>query len=93
MGHIPKACRLVIHGRVQGVYYRASMREEAQRLGVAGQVRNETNGTVTARVEGQAADVDQLIAWARRGPDRARVERVEVEDCPPQGFRDFEVVR
>ena len=83
--------RLVIHGRVQGVYFRDSMRREAQRLGVSGWVRNRSDGTVEAAVQGEPADVDAIARWARRGPERALVERVEIE---PHGgsYSSFEVI-
>jgi len=82
---------LVIHGRVQGVFFRDSMRREAQRLGIAGWVRNRSDGTVEAAVQGESADVDAIVRWARRGPDRAQVERVEIE--PHDGsYSNFEVI-
>ena len=86
-----KTLHLVIHGRVQGVYFRDSMRREAQRLGVAGWVRNRSDGTVEAAVQGQPADVDALVRWAHHGPPHARVERVEVG--PQEGsYGSFEVI-
>jgi len=82
---------LVIHGRVQGVFFRDSMRREAQRLGIAGWVRNRSDGTVESAVQGESADVDAIVRWARRGPDRAQVERVEIE--PHDGsYSNFEVI-
>ncbi len=86
-----KTLRLVIHGRVQGVFFRDSMRREAQRLGVAGWVRNRVDGSVEAAVHGEPADVDAIVRWARRGPERAQVERVEIE--PENGsYTSFEVI-
>ncbi|MBI5659817.1 MAG: acylphosphatase [Nitrosomonadales bacterium] len=70
---------LVIRGRVQGVFFRDSMRREAQRLGVAGWVRNRSDGAVEAVVQGEAAAVDAIVRWSRHGPDLARVERVDIE--------------
>ena len=82
--------RLEISGRVQGVGFRYSMREEAARRGVRGWVRNRRDGTVEAWVQGDDAAVEQAIAWARRGPASARVERVDVDDVPPDpALRDF----
>jgi acylphosphatase len=83
------ARRLVIRGRVQGVWFRESMRIEAQRLGVAGWVRNRPDGTVEAVVAGPAEALDALIAWARRGPEAAEVQRVEVEEADGK-FEGFE---
>jgi acylphosphatase len=88
-----KAVRLRVHGRVQGVFFRDSMRAEAQRLGVGGWVRNDPDGTVEALVSGEPGAVDGLVAWAHAGPDGARVERIEATDESPPGDgpRGFEV--
>lgn len=86
-----KTLRLVIHGLVQGVYFRDSMRREAQNLAVAGWVRNRSDGTVEAAVQGEPASVDAIVRWVRRGPERAQVERVEIE--PHEGgYTGFEII-
>lgn len=80
---------LLISGRVQGVWYRESMRLEAERLGVNGWVRNRRDGAVEAVVQGQEEAVNALIAWSRQGPTAARVDAVEV--TPASGrFTIFE---
>jgi acylphosphatase len=84
---------LVVSGRVQGVWYRGSMRDEAARLGVAGWVRNRDDGTVEAEVEGAQEAVEALLAWARRGPRGARVTDVRVRWIEPRGERGGLVVR
>ena len=85
-----KTLRLVIHGRVQGVFFRDSMRLEAQHLAIAGWVRNRSDGTVEAAVQGEPAAVDAMVHWAHRGPQHAKVERVEIE--PDEGrYTSFEV--
>jgi acylphosphatase len=71
---------LKIHGRVQGVGFRYYMTREARRRGVAGWVRNRTDGTVEAIVQGSRGAVDGLIAWARHGPSSAQVTSVEVNE-------------
>jgi len=74
------AKHLIISGRVQGVGYRASMIDEARRLGVSGWVRNRRDGTVEAVVDGDAAAVAAIVAWTRRGPPGSRVAGVAVEE-------------
>lgn len=68
---------LKIRGRVQGVYYRESMRQEAMRLGVTGWVRNRRDGSVEALVQGESSLVAELVNWCHRGPPAAHVEAVE----------------
>jgi acylphosphatase len=84
------AKRLLISGRVQGVGFRYSMGEEAERLGVTGWVRNRRDGTVEAAVDGAPDAVDALISWARRGPPSAHVTGVQVSEIPG-GFERFEM--
>ena len=73
--------RLVVRGRVQGVFYRESMRLEAERLGITGWVCNRLDGTVEAVVQGAPESVEAITRWARRGPEDARVQAVEVADA------------
>ena len=81
---------LSLSGRVQGVYFRASTREIAQTLGLAGYAKNLASGDVEIVAEGEEAALKQLIEWARRGPPSARVESVEVEWKEPSGeFFEF----
>ena len=83
------ARQLRVYGLVQGVYYRASMVAEAQRLGATGWVRNRSDGTVEALVQGAPAVVEALIVWAQRGPVNARVDRVEVGEVSVQALEGF----
>ena len=69
---------LSIRGRVQGVWYRESMRQEAERLGVAGWVRNRRDGSVEAMLHGEVAQVEALIAWAWQGPPAAEVTDIVI---------------
>ncbi len=71
--------RLRISGHVQGVFFRESMRLRAQQLKVTGWVRNCADGTVEAVAQGDAFEVGRLIEWAQRGPEAAKVEKVDVE--------------
>ena len=83
---------LQISGLVQGVCYRASCREQATRLGLTGEVRNLPDGDVAAVVEGPRAQVEQLIAWCRKGPPGARVAGVQVRWSEASGeFGAFRV--
>ena len=82
---------MVVHGRVQGVFFRDSTRRQADSLGVSGSVRNRGDGAVEAVFEGPAASVERMIAFVREGPDRARVERIEVVKEEPRGEPGFTV--
>jgi acylphosphatase len=85
------ARRVVIHGHVQGVWFRGTARHEATERGVAGWARNRSDGTVEAWFEGDPADVEELVAWCHRGPRNARVERVDVTDAGVAGVAGFEI--
>jgi acylphosphatase len=84
-------CRVVVSGRVQGVWYRESCRREATAAGVSGWVRNNYDGTVEAALEGEPAAVDRVVAWMRVGPPSAVVTGVDVRPEPPEGGRGFVV--
>jgi acylphosphatase len=83
--------RVTAHGRVQGVFFRDSTREEAERLGVAGWVRNTGEGTVEAVFEGDAEAVESLVELCRSGPGSADVERLDVDEEEPEGLQGFKV--
>lgn len=71
-----KTLHLRITGRVQGVWFRESMRQEADRLGITGWVCNRADGSVEAVIQGVDEAVDALLAWTHKGPPMARVEQV-----------------
>ena len=82
---------MIVHGRVQGVFFRDATRRLAERHGVAGSVRNTTDGTVEAVFEGPPDAVEKLVAFCEEGPRGAAVERVEVYEEAPEGVGDFRV--
>jgi acylphosphatase len=79
---VTERAHLIVSGRVQGVFYRASMRREAEALGLVGWVRNRADGDVEAEATGASDAIDRLIAWARVGSPAARVDDVRVERWP-----------
>jgi acylphosphatase len=84
--------RVLVSGRVQGVFFRASCAKQARARGLAGSVCNRPDGRVEAVFEGRPEDVEALVAWCRRGPAGARVERIEiVDEAPARGSTGFEV--
>ncbi len=91
MSRDPIRRRVVVHGRVQGVFFRDSCSREADAAGVTGWVSNEPDGSVQAVFEGSPDAVLRLVDWCRTGPPSARVAAIEVEDEPPRGERRFSV--
>jgi acylphosphatase len=87
----PIARRVVVSGHVQGVFFRDRTQREAHRRGVAGWVRNCTDGTVEAYFEGDAAAVEELVRWCRRGPRHATVYDLRVEDAELAGLDRFTI--
>lgn len=83
--------RAVVSGRVQGVWYRDTARQEAERLGVSGSAANRLDGRVVLEAEGEEAAVEAFLAWAAEGPPRARVDAVSVEAIDPTGEPGFTV--
>lgn len=88
-----KAMATQVSGRVQGVNFRAWTQVEAQCRGLVGWVRNELDGTVSAHLEGPAADVDDMIAALHKGPPTAVVRDVAAQDATPEGATHFDIRR
>jgi acylphosphatase len=82
---------VVVHGLVQGVFFRDTVRRHAHSRNVAGWVRNNPDGTVEAVFEGEPAAVEQLVAFVHQGPRGASVERVDVVDEADEGLSGFSV--
>lgn len=70
--------RVVVHGLVQGVWFRQSTKDEADRIGVYGWVRNLADGTVEALFEGEKKKVEEIVGWCHRGPSGAEVTKVDI---------------
>ncbi len=85
------ARRVVVHGRVQGVFFRDTMRRVALGAGVSGWATNSRDGTVEAHLEGPAEGVERVVEFARDGPERAVVERVDVNEVGVLGLTGFEI--
>ena len=83
--------RVVAHGRVQGVFFRDSVRRRAESLGVAGWVTNRDDGAVEAAFEGEAEQVDSMVEYCRSGPGRAEVGELEVTEEPAEGDSGFRI--
>jgi acylphosphatase len=83
--------RAVVRGNVQGVFFRDSTREEAEKHGVNGWVSNRSDGAVEAVLEGPADAVNDVLRFLKEGPSRADVEDVEVSEEEPEGLSAFEV--
>lgn len=87
-----KRIQMVVRGRVQGVYYRASAQREARQLGLSGWVKNRPDGSVEIVAEGEEDQVKDLLSWAQQGPTTARVDKVETKWRSYTGeFSDFRI--
>ena len=82
---------MIVHGFVQGVFFRSTLRERASALGVAGWARNTRDGTVEVVFEGDPDAVARLVELSREGPRGARVDRVEVFDEAPEGLTGYRI--
>jgi len=86
-----KRAKVIVHGAVQGVFFRVEARDRARSLGLAGWVRNVPDGTMEAVFEGDDERVELMVEWCRRGPAGARVEEVEVDWSEPEGEDGFSI--
>jgi len=88
-----KQLHCLVRGRVQGVFFRASVQREARRLGLTGWVKNQSDGTVEFSAEGEEDGLKELLGWAQRGPSAARVDRVDTRWRGYTGeYTDFRIV-
>jgi acylphosphatase len=88
-----KHLNIHIYGRVQGVFYRASAMEAADKLGVKGFARNEKDGSVYIEAEGEDDDLREFISWCYKGPARASVDRIATDEANIKNFTKFTIER
>jgi acylphosphatase len=82
-----------VSGRVQGVFFRASTKEQADKLAVKGFVRNEINGDVYIEAEGDEKQLQEFLNWCKRGPSSAHVDNLEIQESETRSYTGFEVRR
>ena len=88
-----KSHRIFIHGSVQGLYFRDFVKQQADRLGVKGFVRNLVDGKVEVFLEGDVDSVNAMTEVCRRGPPHAQIRNIDIQEEKYQGFQDFRIVR
>ena len=87
-----KAFHLLIHGRVQGVWFRASAQEMAQKLKLKGWVRNTPDGAVEVHIQGEDSSIDKMVAWCNQGPPGAHVDHIDISEVSlNEEFRSFNI--
>ncbi|MEK9629044.1 MAG: acylphosphatase [Nitrospinota bacterium] len=86
-----EATHIIVHGRVQGVWFRAGTKERADELGVFGWVRNRPEGTVEIQAEAEKAILENFIEWCRKGTPAANVTSLDIEPASLQNFTSFEI--
>lgn len=88
-----KHLSIIVTGKVQGVFFRASAKEAADKIGLKGIVQNERDGSVYIEAEGNEQQLQQFISWCHEGPPHARVEKVTTSDGTPKNYTTFEIRR
>ncbi len=86
-----KCFRITVTGRVQGVFFRASTKTQADNLGLTGWVKNESDGSVMIEVAGDEKSIQNFIKWCHEGPPISRVDNVRLKEIPNQDFKDFKI--
>ena len=87
-----KGVEIIVKGKVQGVYFRASAKQRAMMLGVSGTVRNQEDGTVCIKANGGADQIHKMVDWCKKGPALARVKGVEVKEIEVQTAPNFKIL-
>lgn len=88
-----KHINIKVIGKVQGVFFRASTKAVADQMGVKGKVKNEKDGSVLIEAEASATILEMFVEWCNKGPEKADVEKVVVEDGELQGYTNFVVIK
>lgn len=88
-----KAVTIRVSGKVQGVFFRASTKAEADRLNIRGMVRNEPDGSVYIEAEGEEKKLNLFIEWCRKGPPQAIVKFCDIKESVPKGEAEFRIAR
>ncbi|HEY0899964.1 MAG TPA: acylphosphatase [Sphingobacteriaceae bacterium] len=88
-----KHLNITVHGKVHGVFYRASTKAVADQLGVKGLVKNMKDGTVYIEAEGDDFSIESFLEWCHEGPEKAKVEKVESVEGEIKNYRNFEVIK
>ena len=86
-----EAAHIIVHGRVQGVWFRAGTKEQADELGLLGWVKNRPDGTVEIHAEGEKAQLEKFIAWCRKGTPAADVTSLDIDWIIAQEFKSFDI--
>ena len=86
-----KHLNIRFHGRVQGVFFRDFIQKEAQRLDLRGFVRNEPDGTVYAEAEGKEEKLEEFLELCKKGPQSAKIDKVQLEEKEIKNFTDFQI--
>lgn len=87
-----KCIHLVVSGRVQGVSFRANVRDKANELGLKGYVKNLENGDVEVAAEGNEEKINELIKFIKKGPGIAKVAEIKIKHKEPENFKNFDVI-
>jgi len=88
-----KAVKVIIYGKVQGVGFRNFIFLHAKRLNIKGYVKNNPDGTVEAVFEGDEDNINKMIELCKRGPERARVDKIDIKDTEIKNYQDFRIIR
>lgn len=88
-----KHLNITVHGKVQGVFYRASTKAVADQLGIKGLVKNLKDGSVYIEAEGDDFSIESFVEWCHEGPEKAKVEKVETAEGEVKNYRNFEVIK